>query len=395
MNKSVKSTLVLLCICAVIAAALAVTNAVTAPIIAENQAAAANEALLEVLPGGKNFEKVDLSAYTLPASVTEAYREENGGVVVQLTTTGYSSGFVIMCGINADGTVSGALCLSSTETLGYEKTYGDSFAGKDAAGVDAVDTISGATKTTGAYRQAIKDALNAAIILGGGSVDIRTEEEILADALNEALPSAEGMFIKLFLTEVIEGIDAVYAANNQSGFVAVIGEQFVALDENATVLSDTSAELAEQISAQIALLKNSTLTDVDLSAYTGLPTALVSAATTPTGNYVLEMKGAGYGINGGSEYHPASGEYIIILISLTPNGQIIDCLTVSQSETPNIGSVCAEPAFYSQFVGKTQATYTEVDAISGATLTTDGYMKAVSRAFESLEILKGGATIEE
>ena len=62
-----------------------------------------------------------------------------------------------------DGTISGAVCLSSTETLGHEKTFGANFTGKDAAGVDAVDTISGATKTTQAYKNAMKDALNAAI----------------------------------------------------------------------------------------------------------------------------------------------------------------------------------------------------------------------------------------
>ena len=395
MNKSVKSTLVLVCICAITALMLAVTNAITAPLIQKNQEAAANAALLQVLPEGKDFEKVDLSSYTLPATVTDAYREAGGGFVIQLTTTGYSSGFVIMCGVRADGTVSAAICLSSTETLGYEKTYGNSFSGLDASGVDAVDTISGATKTTGAYRSAVKDAINAATILGGGSVDIRTEEEILADALHEALPSAQGLFTKMFLTEVIEGIDAVYQADNRSGFVAVVGEQFIALDENANVLSDVPAELAEQASAGVALLKDSKLTDLDLSAYSGLPTALNRAATTPTGNYVLEVKGAGYGINGGNEYHPASGEYIVILISLTPEGQIIDCLTVYQAETPNIGSVCGEPDYYSQFVGKTQETYTEVDAIAGATLTTNGYMKAIARAFESLAILKGGATHEE
>ena len=68
---------------------------------------------------------------TLPATVTEVFREANGGYVVKMTTTGYSSGLIIMCGVNADGTVSGAVCLGSSETLGYEKTFGESFVGKD------------------------------------------------------------------------------------------------------------------------------------------------------------------------------------------------------------------------------------------------------------------------
>ena len=41
-------------------------------------------------------------------------------------------------------------------------------------------------------------------------------------------------------------------------------------------------------------------------------------------------------------------------------------------------------------VGKTEENYTEIDAISGATLTTDGYKQAIERAFAALEILKGG-----
>ncbi len=395
MKKSLKSIAVLTAICAVISLMLAATNAITAPIIEKNQNAAANEALLVVMPDGKDFEKMDLSSFTLPATVNEAYKEAGGGHVVKLTTAGYSSGFVIMCGVNADGTVSGAVCLSSGETLGYEKTFGENFTGKNSEGVEAVDTISGATKTTAAYRNAVKDAINAATILGGGSVDIRSEEEILADNLTAALTAGEGKFTKLFLTEVMEGIDAVYTADNGKGAVCVIGEQFIGVDESGTVVSGAEGDVAANVSAQMAVLKASEETELDLTAYSGLPSALVSATKTATGNYVLEMKGAGYGINGGDDYHPASGEYIMIRVSMTKEGKIIDCLTVSQAETPNFGSACGSEAFYGQFVGKTEADYETVDGISGATLTTNGYKKAILRAFESVKILEGGAGNEE
>ena len=395
MKKSVTSTLVLVCICAVMAVLLAVTNAITAPIIKENSDKAANEALLQVMPNGTGFEKMDISGFTLPATVTDAYKEASGGFVIMLKTTGYSSDFIIMCGVNADGTVSGAVCLSSTETLGYEKTFGESFAGKDTAGVDAVDTISGATKTTSAYRAAVKDALNAAIILGGGSVDIRTEEEILADNLNTALPAGEGKFQKLFIVEEITGIDAIYTAENGKGSVCVIGETFIAVDEQGVVVSEASAEDKALVEAQMAILNATVTEDVDLSAFAELPTALISAKKTASGNYILELKAAGYGINGGSEYHPASGEYIVIRVSLTKEGKIIDCLTVSQAESQGIGDACANEKFYGQFDGKTEADYEEIDAISGATLTTNGYTKAIGRAFECVKILEGGVSDEE
>ena len=391
MMKSVRSILTLLVICAVMAVLMAVTNTITAPIIEQNQAAAANDALKVVMPGGQGFEKMDVSGYTLPATVTEVYSEASGGYVFQLTTTGYSSGLVILCGVNADGTISGATCLSSSETLGYEKTFGENFIGKNMEGVDVVDTVSGATRTTGAYRDAMKDALNAAVILGGGSVDLRTEEEILNDNLSAALPGAEGKFEKLFIVEVIDGIDAVYAAENGKGAVCIVGEQFIAVDETGAVITDAAEDVAANVAAQMAKLNATVTTDIDLTQFEGLPSACLSAKKTDSGNYILEMRGAGYGINGGDDYHPASGEYIYIRVSMTADGKIIDCLTVSQAETDNIGSVCADESFYGQFVGKTEADYNEIDAISGATLTTNGYVKAIERAFASVKIFEGGA----
>jgi hypothetical protein len=70
---------------------------------------------------------------------------------------------VIMCGVSSDNTITGAVCLSSNETLGKEKEYGKSFIGKDADGVKATDTIGGATMTTSAYKGAIQDAINAVL----------------------------------------------------------------------------------------------------------------------------------------------------------------------------------------------------------------------------------------
>ena len=384
MKKSVKSTLVLVAICAVTAILLALTNAITAPTIKANQDKAANEALLQVMPNGQGFEKLDLTAYTLPATVTDAYKEQGGGYVFQLKTTGYGSDFIIMCGVNPDGTISGTVCLSSTETLGHEKTFGANFTGKNAAGVDAVDTISGATKTTQAYKNAMKDALNAAIILGGGSVDLRDPEQILNDNLSAALPAGEGKFTKLFIAEVIEGIDAVYTADNGKGYVFVIGEEFIPVDESGST-DNTTVKTAYDI------LAASTTEDIVLDPNGETLKYITSAKKTASGNFILEVKGPGYGIKGGDEYHPASGEYIIVRVSMTPEGRIIDTFTVSQEESKGIGDACADEKFYGQFDGKTESDYKDIDAIAGATMTTDGYLTAIERAFTALNTLKGGS----
>ena len=395
MKKSVKSIVVLVSICAVVSVLLALTNAVTAPIITQNEEKSANAALLEVLPDGGSFEKADITAYTLPATVTDVYLSENGGHVVKLNTTGYSSGMVLMCGINPDGTVSGTKLIASQETPSIggaaAETYAAAVIGVDVSTVEALDTISGATKTTAAYKNAVRDALNTVIILGGGSVDLRTEEEILADALNEALPAANGAFTKHFFVEVTEGVDAIYFADNGAGAVCVVGDQFIPLDASYTVITTCDEAVAAVVKTAVDTVRATATTALDLTAYAGLPEHLVKADKTATGNYIMEIKAAGYGIVGGDEYHPASGEYIMIRVSVTPDGRVIDCLTLSEEETDGIGSACADESFYGQFDGKTADDYQSIDAISGATLTTDGYKKAISRAFDCVKIFEGGA----
>lgn len=392
MKKSLKSIVVLVCICAVVAVSLAITNYITSSIIEENAKKQAEAALFELLPDGGSFELVDINGYTLPATVTEVYRAQNGGYVIKLSTTGYSSGMVIMCGISSDGTVVATKLLSSNETPAIggvaAETLSSALVGKDIDGVDTVDTVSGATKTTVAYRDAIKDALNAVIILEGGTVDLRTDEEILNDNLSAALTSANGAFEKHFFVEVVEGVDAIYTAKNGTGSVCVIGESFIGVDNSGSVLTDCTDSEAETATTALSIIGSTTTTDVDLSNFEGTNKNLPHAKKTATGNYVFDIKAAGYGITGEHVYGPR--EHIVIRVSMTPEGKIIDCLTVSQSESKGIGSACADESFYGQFDGKTQSNYADVDAISGATVTTNAYKKAILSAFEAVNIFEGG-----
>lgn len=391
MKKSIKSIVVLVCICVVVAVLMAATNYFTAPIIEKNDQSKSNAALLEVLPDGGGFELLDITSYELPESVAEVYKASNGGYVVKVNTTGYAPGMSIMCGISADGTVVGTKLVASGETPSIGGVAAEKFAptvvGKSVSDIDGVDTVAGATKTTEAYRAAVKDALNAVIILGGGSVDLRTPEEILSENLSAALPEAEGEFDKHFFAEVVEGVDAIYTAKNGKGYVAIIGEQFIGADAEGKVTTECSDEDRATVEAALAAVKANVLTDIDISLYEGLPSQLISAKRAANGNYVIDIKAAGYSING--EWH-ASGEYIEIRVSITPDGKIIDTLTLKQSESKGIGDACANEEFYSQFDGKTEENYADIDAISGATLTTDGYKTAILRAFKAVKIFEGG-----
>ncbi len=161
----IKPVLVLTCICLVVSALLAYVNTVTAPIIAEAEQKAAQEAMAEVLPKADSFEKVN--ADSLPETVDEVYRAENqAGYVFMLTTKGYGGDMKLICGINSDGTISACKTLSHSETSGLgsktaDDPYRNQYCGKTADTLSEVDSISGATISSTAYKNAIEGAFEA------------------------------------------------------------------------------------------------------------------------------------------------------------------------------------------------------------------------------------------
>lgn len=160
---SYKSVVVLFSICLVVAALLAAVNFITAPLIEESERKAVEDSLRVVFPDGEEFTDATDTFISLPDTVKTVYiAKKNGsaiGAVFELSATGYASGMKIMCGVGEGGVITGVKCLSSGETLGYEKTFGDMFFGKSASDAEDVDTVSGATLTTKAYKSAILDAL--------------------------------------------------------------------------------------------------------------------------------------------------------------------------------------------------------------------------------------------
>ena len=96
-------TVILGSICLVVALMLSLINSITAPMIEAAQNAAASEALLVVLPDGKNFEEITLDA-SYPAVITKGYKAD-GGFVFQANVTGKNSGLIILIGIDTDGKI--------------------------------------------------------------------------------------------------------------------------------------------------------------------------------------------------------------------------------------------------------------------------------------------------
>ena len=174
-NSMIKEILVpvavLMSICLVISAALALTNELTAPVIAAAEKAAADEARKEVLPAADSFTAV--VAENLPPEVTEVYRADNGaGYVIQMSAGGYGGAIKMICGIDASGNIAGIEVLSHSETKGIgdrieREDFKEQFllGGSDLSGVQA---ISGATISSSAYIAAVRSAVEAYKMIEGG-----------------------------------------------------------------------------------------------------------------------------------------------------------------------------------------------------------------------------------
>lgn len=159
------AALTLTVICAVVVAALAATNLLTADTIAAAQEKATNEACAAVLSTAQTFAVVDGE---WEKGVEEVYvgAAADGmtvGYVVKTSTSGKSSGLIVMTGIAADGTVSGVQVIEDSETAGYVDTVTkagllDRLTGIS-SGAQDVDAVSTATKTSNGVKNGVALAL--------------------------------------------------------------------------------------------------------------------------------------------------------------------------------------------------------------------------------------------
>ena len=151
--------IVLVVICLICSALLAVLNDITAPIIEENTKAETLAAYVSVLPEGTTSDDM-----TEVENVTTA----NGDVAVKAAASGYSGKDVtVYVAFDAEGAVSNISIDASTQTTGIgSKVADDSFAsgfvgwnGGEVSNGSPVDALSGATYSS----NAVFNAVNAAI----------------------------------------------------------------------------------------------------------------------------------------------------------------------------------------------------------------------------------------
>ena len=168
----------LLAICIVVAAALAGVNSITKPVIDELNAAATQEAISAVLPGGFDSEITDYADDT--GIVSKVYQGANG-YALEVLPGGFDNTITMMVGVDNEGKVLGISVVSHTETAGLgavadadtpkgiafrEQFVGASGAVSVTKDGGTMDAITGATITSRAICVGVNAALDCVAGLG-------------------------------------------------------------------------------------------------------------------------------------------------------------------------------------------------------------------------------------
>lgn len=171
-TEMIRPVVVLVVICLVASALLGITNAKTAPVIAENERIAAEQAMREALPEAVSFESLDVSDELAAMGVTGIYKDSGGaGYVVTAANKGYGGDVVVTVGFDPAGAIVHVGANVSTETQGVgskvgERTILDRFNGLT-GDADSVTLRSGATYTSNAVRSGVNAAFAAVAPLLG------------------------------------------------------------------------------------------------------------------------------------------------------------------------------------------------------------------------------------
>ena len=402
--QNVKPTIVLSCICMAVALILSGINMVTGPIIEAQRAAAANGALIEVMPEGSGFDELDISTLGLPESVTNAYKETSGkGYVFRVVSTGYKSGMVIMIGINAEGQITGSKCLETQDTFGKEPEIDNSYNGQT-LGDFAPNMIAGATMTSNGYRDAVSAALQSFTLASGGKLDpaIALEAKIAELApgfVNPAAIDATGSFKKILKASNDAGFAYIFS-DGENGYIVLVNATggSVVYDGEGNNVTEAQSALVEEAVAHAAANQKSYESDLT----TKITKLFADASDTAPidintfGTIVSAMTFKSSGADYYAFYSRSIGFHQMdVFVIIDANGAIakIDAKQYIFEEEYFMAFGGMDVGSYKAgFEGLTSETWTgDAAVIATATMTSNAMKQSTEDAFAAFNSIKGGA----
>ncbi len=360
MRDLLKLSLTLALVCAIAAASLAFTNAVTQPIIAQSQEREFIKSMQRLLPDAERFEEV----------VEEDVRyfvawdgSETVGAVVVGEGGGYGGTMQVLVGIDAEGKVKDIGVTEHEETIGIgtralQPSFLGQFLGKTTEsklvpGKD-VDLIQGATISSRAVTTIVSKAMAAYQTYVVGTADDGFDLAKVADGVY--VGTAQGFKNPVEVEVTVQGgkITAVKAKHKDTPEVA---------DEAAT-------EIPKRIVAgqnwKVDAVAGATVTsDAIMEAVkAAIPDTSLKIDAVADGTYTAE----GEGFNGP------------VKVSVeVAGGKVLSIKVISHKETEYV----SDPAFDGIPAAVIEKQTVEVDTVSGATYTSEALIEAITKALEN------------
>ena len=402
-----KKLIKLVCLVAVMAGLTFGVYKLTAPTIAEKEAANAFGPLYEVMPDAEDFallydyEDPDNSEYSdVAGTIKYIYGETNdiGYVVCFSTTEGYTGDPIdFTVAFSKDGKILATLIELYSDSKDFGADYPELFVGEDST-LANVDIVAGVTYSSSAFKNAIADGFEVLIIndaIGAGEKsDAQKLDELLPTVASGFANSAGILQVEDMVTDKVKaskalngsGVAFVVEENGSSNLVVVNSNLSAAaydVDGNAVTLSEETVN--DCINAAGGVLEG--VTEKEL---TKLGKLAGSDSFTPldftTHNSVI----AAYSVNGGyafitRPYH-FNNEPVTYYFVLDANGAI---KSVSADKFIIEAEYCGtckldEESYKAGFAGVTADTLTDdVTLVTGATFSTNAAKTATRDVFET------------
>ncbi|NLD04245.1 MAG: FMN-binding protein, partial [Clostridiales bacterium] len=386
MKKRFKAWLALGLITLVAGLMLSMTNEVTRDTIEQQKKDAQVQARKDVLPAAVTFEAIQMENL---APLTELYAGKAGdevvGYVGMASPTGYGGPVQVIAGVDAEGRVTGVAVGGSG--TGFAETAG--------LGAKAQDP-SFIIQFTG--KQTPLRAVKSAADRGDNTVDAITAATITSNTVTGAvnnIASKIDAYLNPDDSAPAEGTTYTASAQGFAGPVAVfvtvkddsiitglqIGDEQFNETENYGAGAKESGFTKQFVGKTLPL----TIEDIDaISGATITTKAVIEALNKAIEEKVVVAPAAPEGTRYTASEKGFAGP-VAVFVTVKDDGTIT-ALEVGDdqfNETQNYGAAAKESSFTKQFVGKTlPAAIEDIDAISGATITTKAVIAAMNRAYE-------------
>lgn len=395
MKKKIPAWIILMVFCLVAAAALAVTNLLTKDVIANNAAKESMQTRLALLPGSATFEDME--------NGVSVGLDQDGNVVGYAgvgTANGFGGEVESTVVLYPDGTIAGISVggANFAETAGLgarakEPEFAAQFAGKAAPVAlkqngGEIDALSGATITSKAVINGVNNAVTEIAAQAGLTVETAPQVPEVTVADGKYTASADGFGGPVAVTLALDENNAITSIEiGDKDFAETPGVGAKAQEQafKGQFIGKTLPIAQEDVDmiSGATITSNAVLAAIDKIA-NGKDSAVPAEEAAPeeetketpavdTSSVVKTLQATEEGFGGDIE----------VKFGLDENNTVVTVEIGGKyfAESEGFGAKVREPAFTSQFIGKTLPIAAEdVDMVSGATVSS----KAVVRAIEKI-----------